>query len=56
MRSAVRMNTSNDTSALTGLPGSVTDRCTTHPGPMLGCIVTLTNSTVWFCLIRWFWP
>ena len=54
VRSAGRMNTSNDTSALTGLPGSVT---IVAPAPFVrkrpmpcgipGCIATLTNSTPW---------
>ena len=47
-RSAGRTNTSNDTSALTGLPGTVTIGVpATRPAPcgMPGCIATLTNST-----------
>ena len=43
------MKTSNDTSALTGLPGSVMIGCAADrvPAPcgMPGCIATLTNST-----------
>ena len=47
-RSGDRMNTSNDTRALTGLPGSVmigVPATTPAPCGMPGCIATLTNST-----------
>ena len=47
-RSGDRMNTSKDTSALTGLPGSVTigvPAACPDPCGMPGCMATLTKST-----------
>ena len=47
-RSGARMNTSKDTRALTGFPGSVTmGVCATWPAPcgMPGCMATLTKET-----------